>query len=264
MTGTPRTPRTTGRAVIAVAVAAASTALSMSGLGGLSPAAAATTNPAANRAPLLSLNHCELSSVAVASSVSCEQTWLTDINHARAQEGVRPMVLPANYRNLPAGEQIFVLTDLERVDRSLAPVAGITAALNTRAALGAAVSRDPGLSTWDFGPYHAMIAASVQADVTNPLDADWMWMYTDGWGGAGHTGNVDCTNATSTGCWDHRTNVLSTLQDRPLIVAGVAAAAGSTDLDSYAEILTGGTGSVTPQTYRYTWAQARLAGADRS
>ncbi len=68
-------------------------------------------------------------SAAAASGAKCEQVLLTDINAARAREHVRALVLPRGYRTMPKGQQVFVLTNLERVDRGLAPITGINATL---------------------------------------------------------------------------------------------------------------------------------------
>ena len=41
------------------------------------------------------------------------------------------------------------------------------------------------------------------------FEADYYWMYTDGWGGSAQsTSNAGCTSATSSGCWEHRDIVL--------------------------------------------------------
>ena len=54
------------------------------------------------------------------------------------------MVLPSNYAAaLTPGEQLFVLTDVERVDRGLPPVIGMVAQLDTDAQNAAAANTDP-------------------------------------------------------------------------------------------------------------------------
>ena len=49
------------------------------------------------------------------------------IDAARRREGVGPMVLPSNVQRLTTAEQLFIVIDLERVDRGLAPYLGLTA-----------------------------------------------------------------------------------------------------------------------------------------
>ena len=63
-------------------------------------------------------------------STTCLQVTLDAIDTARAQEGLGPMALPANFAQLSIPEQLFVALDAERVDRGLAPFAGLSAALN--------------------------------------------------------------------------------------------------------------------------------------
>jgi len=58
---------------------------------------------------------------------------LTTIFGDRQVEGVGPMSLPGNWGALTPPEQLFVLTDLERVDRGIAPIAGLAAGLNVHA-----------------------------------------------------------------------------------------------------------------------------------
>lgn len=71
---------------------------------------------------------CAIQAVTVESdSPPCVTAALKAIDSARAREGVRAMVLPSNWYTLSVAEQIFVLTDLERVDRGLPPYLGMVA-----------------------------------------------------------------------------------------------------------------------------------------
>jgi hypothetical protein len=63
-------------------------------------------------------------------SVSCTNYVLRAINRARAMEGFAPMVLPANWYSLTISQQLFVVANLERTVRGLAPYLGINAALS--------------------------------------------------------------------------------------------------------------------------------------
>ena len=62
---------------------------------------------------------------------------------ARAHEGLGAMVLPSDFAALTPAEQLFVLTDIERVDRGLPPVVGMVAQLDTDAQNAAAANTDP-------------------------------------------------------------------------------------------------------------------------
>src|SRR3954469_9005743 len=63
-------------------------------------------------------------------SQTCTDLILAAINHARSLEGVAPMVLPGNFGSLTPAQQTFVVSNLERVDRGLAPVAGMVDSLD--------------------------------------------------------------------------------------------------------------------------------------
>jgi len=64
---------------------------------------------------------------------TCTQYLLHIINAARKRENVKPMVLPTNWYSLSAGEQLFVLADLERTARGLPPYLGINRVLDSSA-----------------------------------------------------------------------------------------------------------------------------------
>lgn len=250
--------------VVAATAALLSVAPAASSWATTAPAATATAahtvglaDPAANRAQVVATDG-PCYQTGAPSSVACQRAWVTDINAARALEHVRPLVLPRGWRTLSPARQVFVLTNLERVDRGLSPVAGINATLSARAVLGAAKGQDPSIAGWQLGPLSGQTWTANQAAVTSPLQADWLWMYTDGWAG-GQTSNVDCTSAHSTACWGHRHNVLKNYTGLRVIVAGTAAVAYS-GTTSYAELVLAGTGRA-PQ-LGYTWTQALKDGAD--
>ncbi len=62
---------------------------------------------------------------------------LTLLYGDRQAEGLAPMSLPSNWTSLTPPEQLFVLTDEERIDRGLAPISGLAANLNAYAQAGA-------------------------------------------------------------------------------------------------------------------------------
>ena len=64
----------------------------------------------------------------------CLRITLEAIDAARAKEGVGPMALPSDFPRLTVPEQLFVAVDRERVDRGLAPFAGLTTALDAERA----------------------------------------------------------------------------------------------------------------------------------
>src|SRR5437016_3030284 len=129
----------------------------------------------------------------------CYAAVLADIDYARALEGVAPMVLPAGFASLDAARQTFVVTNLERVDRGLSPIIGLTADLDALAGAAAAAQADPVFTGSLVGPMQGRWWTGIWADTPNPLVADLLWMYDDGYGGTDTT-NVDCTSADSAGC----------------------------------------------------------------
>ncbi len=131
-----------------------------------------------------------------------------DIDQCRALEGVGQLVLPSNFGKLNGPEQMLVLFDLERINRGLPPVVGLSAALDTDARRGAVAGGDPNgpggygwTSIWAGG--YGSIGAS-----------NWAWMYDDGYPGP----NEDCSSPSSDGCWGHRNAIL--LESSSPVVGG--------------------------------------------
>jgi hypothetical protein len=129
-----------------------------------------------------------------ASVQSCNEESLQAIDSARSDEGVGPMILPSNYFSLTWPEQLFVVTDLERVDRGLSPVYALTADLDQRAQAAAAGCCDPS------GPAGYTWQSNWATDETTPLSVDYDWMYFDGPGSY----NAACPPD----CYSHRDNIL--------------------------------------------------------
>jgi hypothetical protein len=190
-------------------------------------------------------------------SKQCIGQSLQAINNARAAEGVRPMVLPRNYARMSIVRQTFVVTNLERVDRGLRPIKGLTARMNNTAHNAAAAERDPTL----LGAVMALLGireyASIWAGDFGPLASDYDWMYNDGYSASGSI-NLDCQSPGSSGCWGHRHCILEKFSGLPTLIAGV----GTTDAagSSIAEIFVGSTHR--SFNYVYTWARALAHGAD--
>lgn len=136
---------------------------------------------------------------------ACTEIELQAINRAHGGEHVKKMVLPSNWLRLTPAQQLFVVIDLERVDRALPPYVGLNAALNASAGAAARRRSDP-VAARGFA---ATAWGSIWAAQFSPLEADYIWMCDDGWGGVSATSNIDCTSATSTKCWGHREMVLN-------------------------------------------------------
>lgn len=146
-------------------------------------------------------------------SPTCLSAVLAAINHARAAEGVRPMVLPPDFARMGTAEQLFVVVNLERVDRGLPPFAGMTRAMDANAAVGADHADDPPDPRGVLGDDEEWAGGAV-----NALDADYGWMYNDGRG----SGNLDCPRTGGPGCWDHRHGILDAFGTVGTMVLGAA------------------------------------------
>jgi hypothetical protein len=139
----------------------------------------------------------------------CVAFLLRSVDAARSSEGVVALSLPSNWYSLTVPEQLFVLADVERVDRGLPPYLGLNRTLSAAAQAGARQRRDP-LIARRFAVGHTRGAAaygSTWASGYSALGADYVWMYEDGWGGTS-TPNTACTSPTAPGCWGHRDQLL--------------------------------------------------------
>jgi hypothetical protein len=152
----------------------------------------------------------------------------------RQAEGVGPMSLPSNYPSLTPAEQLFVLTDLERIDRGIAPIPGLAANLDAIAQAGANAQRDPG-----FPPY-ANGGGSTYSSSPSLGSSMAMWMYDDGPGGT----NSACPSGGGGGCWAHRSIILGQYAAPALMGAGTG--------PSTTQLFVGGDTVDTPY---FTWAQ---------
>ena len=148
-------------------------------------------------------------------SAGCIRSALSDIDAARSAEGVGPMALPGDFASMDVPQQLLVVTNLERVDRGLAPVAGLAADLDSAAASAAAADQDPMLKHFNG----TMLASNWAGGMSSTLLADFVWMYDDGPG----SGNLDCRRASDSGCWGHRHNILYQYDNPVAMGAGYAA-----------------------------------------
>ena len=142
---------------------------------------------------------------------------LATIDGDRQVEGLGPITLPNDYSSLTAQQQVFVLTNLERVDRGIAPVAGLAGALDVRAQAGAAGGRDP-----SFPPYGSGGGATYSSAPT--VESMLLWMYEDGFGGV----NSACRSPGAPLCWAHRDIILGSYA-APLLM-GAGSGPGTTQL----------------------------------
>jgi hypothetical protein len=189
---------------------------------------------------------------------TCIAEALTAIKNARIQEGVKRavMVLPDNYLKLTIAEQTFVVTNLERTARGLAPFRGLTPALNTASQLAARLKVDPTPALSLLRLLGVTQYGSVWAGDFGPLASDYDWMYNDGFSKSGSI-NIDCLTPKDPACWGHRDIILGGYGHQPSLLAGAGTAkpAGA----SIAEVLTAGNGSSVK--FSYLWDQATDHGA---
>jgi hypothetical protein len=204
--------------------------------------------------------------VAQGTVAPCVNDAVLATDRARHREGLRSFVLPRNFAHLSVPEPLLVLVDLERVGRGESPVLGVSARANVFAQLGARRKADPVL------PATSGIAGSTggwssnYASAVNTLDANYGWMYTDGWDGK-LTFNYDCTGPGAPGCWGHRENILENAARMGcyetacslVMGAGYVTRGAGDGYNSYTELFVQVSGAA-PSLY-YTWDQAVAAGA---
>ncbi len=201
-------------------------------------------------------------------SVGCDSLVLKAIDNARSKEHVGPMRFNlAAFRSLTPPEQLFVTVDLERTNRGLPPVEGLTSQLNTIAWKAARAGVDPLLPSLPYplsgGGTAAGFGGNWAGGNVNVLGSDYGWMYDDG----PHSPNLDCPKAGDPGCWGHRDNILSDKRTQnwgnPAYCGGAyhfVMGAGSTKSvagwnPSQTELLVLDCGKA-PTEY-FTWAQAK-------
>jgi hypothetical protein len=140
--------------------------------------------------------------------------YLTSIDTARAAEGVGPLTISeSEVASLPIPEQVFVLVNLERIDRGLPVIEYMTSQLDAYAQAGANTGTDPGFPTGLTNAGNITWGGGIWAGgLTSVLEADYFWMYDDGWGGLlGQTSNAACNLLNLGECWGHRDIILDSL-----------------------------------------------------
>lgn len=143
---------------------------------------------------------------------TCTLYVLAAINHARGTLHEPALVLPTNWYTLSVAQQLFVMADMERVGDGYPAYLGLNVHLSAATQKAAAHGSDPsvaaGFSVGDNADGGAAMGGSWSEGL-NVLEADYVWMYDDGWGGStAATSNIVCTSATSLGCWAHRDELL--------------------------------------------------------
>jgi hypothetical protein len=149
---------------------------------------------------------------AYSGAATCTTYILRAINSARTNEQLPALVLPSNFYRLSPQERIFVVVDLERTARGLPPYLGLNRQLHASAQAAAIQGVDPSMATnfrAGHDPENVVGMGSTLASGYNALEADYVWMYEDGWGGSqSTTPNLACTSLFALGCWGHRDQLL--------------------------------------------------------
>jgi hypothetical protein len=157
---------------------------------------------------------CDGAGTSPAANQACDGVAIPEFNRARAKEGVKPLVLPEAFDTLSVPLQVLTITNMERVDRGLPPVPGLSSYLNGLAQQGANANDHPPLA-----PLTGRTQATVNwAGTDSALLGAFMWMYWDGPGG----GNLGCQNTGDQGCWGHRHNLMYSYESPIAMGAGVA------------------------------------------
>ena len=138
--------------------------------------------------------------------------WLQSVDAGRAAEGVGPMnVSESALSALPIDQQVLTVVNEERVDRGLPPVDDITSQLDAYAQAGANGGTDPTIPSTLTGGAPITFGGAVWAGSSaTVLEADFYWMYDDGWGGStAATVNAVCSPLSPSECWGHRDIILN-------------------------------------------------------
>ena len=196
----------------------------------------------------------------------CVTAEVQATNRAHRLERVADVTLPRNFASLTANEQLLVLVDLERVSRGEAPVLGLSPAADVMAQRGAQANQDPVLSDPHSVPGATGGWTANWAAAVSPLDANYSWMYLDGWAGKGKTFNYLCTSAGARGCWGHRNDILVNSSTLPCYAASCSLVMGAGSVNQHWSIYNSYTELLIQVSTRapalvYSWRQALAAGA---
>ncbi len=221
---------------------------------GVTATASAAPNPAAN----IPAGPLPRACTTAPKGASCINGVVKDLDRARAQLGLGPYLLPADFATLPGEEQLLILCNLDRLAYGLPPIDGLSPALGAVAQVGVTNDADPDPSALLSGFATFGWSSNWAGAFGNAPEAYYAWMYYDGWGGK-QTSNLDCTSPTASGCWGHRVDVLAFAAPGTLSM-GAAVARDAHGQIGYAMTLVW-TPASDWTTYRYTWANAQADGA---
>jgi hypothetical protein len=226
--------------------------------------APAIKNPHSDASPSPNfVNTCSASNLD--SSGACLAAVVSATTNVRAREGVRALTFDAvGFRKLTIGEQLFVLVDLERTARGIAPFVVLSSQLDQVALKAARDQADPRMGAnpvlTGSGPIVAW-GSNWAGGTPSAAATNYYWMYEDGPGSS----NVDCTPTTLKQCWGHRDNILDAFSaaaacsGRPVVLAmGAAEAPGDGTLPSpsFTELMSASCGP-SPSSVVMTWSHAQ-------
>ena len=221
---------------------------------GAASAAAAPPNPTAN----IPIGPLPYACGHTPRGASCINGVIRSLDRARAQLGLGPYLLPADFDRLSGSRQLLVLSNLDRVVYGLPVITGLSPVLNKVAAAGVNADADPDPSALLHSFSSFGWSSNWAGAYPNAPEAYYAWMYYDGWSGS-ETSNLDCTGPSSTGCWGHREDVLSFPE------LGMLSMGASVSRDAHGQIGYAMTLVWTPASnwtsYSYSWAQAQADGA---
>jgi hypothetical protein len=188
--------------------------------------------------------------------------WLSSIDAARAREGVGTMdISQSALAALPVPEQMFAVLNLERVDRGLPPIYGMSAQLNSYAQAGANAMTDPPIPSAVSSGAPITWGGTLWAGVPSALGADYYMMYDDGFGGPATT-NIACGPATPSGCWIHRDIILNEFGNCPTGPPVLSMGAASSAAGSIAALLV--SSCAPPSDVTLTWSQVAAVVSERT
>jgi hypothetical protein len=193
---------------------------------------------------------------------TCENGVIYYLDQARATMGLGPYALPANFLMMSPAQQMFILSNLDRIAYALPPIEGLTDGLDLAAEEGARSDSDPEPSEAQLGRPYVGWASNWAGAFPSTMEAYFFWMYADGYG----SGNDACKAPADSGCWGHRRNILWAVELPPgrpnpyIYSIGAAAIDDQSGAISYAMTVVGSNIS-SPPPYSYTWAQAVAEGA---
>jgi hypothetical protein len=196
-------------------------------------------------------------------STACLSSVKQATSHARATEPLGQMIFNlAGFQRLTTPEQLFAVTDLERVARGLPPMQALTAQADSWAQDGANANTDPSpeSATVKGGAYWESSGSNWAGGTIDAFASNYFWMYDDGYG----SGNIACTSPHASGCWGHRDNILGTYlssssgctSSTELVMGAAVNATSFGGRASYAELFLGLCGPMPPDVI-FTWADAQ-------